>query len=104
MEPIAELGEILAGAVGSFCFRSSVASNRVNVVNRVCTASPRFVTRYRLGPVALVVRAWAWLAEQRGNLAEQKRYLKAIAAFDRSLDWAQAVLTRVVSVAEGRLR
>lgn len=43
---------------------------------------------------ALVARAWAWLAAEADDLAEQKRYLEAIVALDPTLDWAQAALTR----------
>ncbi len=57
--------------------------------------SARLITRHRIGPRALQIRAWAWLAAETESLAEQKRCLEAIVALDPSLDWAQATLTRV---------
>ncbi|HUT19493.1 MAG TPA: hypothetical protein VM366_10050, partial [Anaerolineae bacterium] len=65
-----------------------MASGRGDVINRLRTASAHLVTHYRLGPVALQVRAWAWLAAETDELAEQKRCLEAIVALDPSVDWA----------------
>ena len=48
-----------------------------------------------IGPHGLQTRAWAWLAAETDDLAEQKRCLEAIVSLDPTLDWAQAVLTRV---------
>ena len=65
-----------------------------DVINRLRTASANLVTRYRLGPIALQIRAWAWLAAETDNLAEQRCYLEAIVALDPTLDWTQVALTR----------
>jgi len=65
------------------------------VISRFHTASAHHVIRYRLGPVALQIRAWAWLAAETDDLAEKVRCLEAIVALDPALDWAQAALTRV---------
>jgi hypothetical protein len=58
------------------------------------TLSARPITHH-IGPRALQIRAWAWLAAETEDLAEQKRCLEAIVALDPTLDWAQAGLTRV---------
>jgi hypothetical protein len=65
------------------------------VTHRLRTAPAHLVTHYRLRPVAPQIRAWAWLAAETDDLAEQKRCLEAIVALDPTLDWAQAALTRV---------
>jgi hypothetical protein len=48
-----------------------------------------------MGTSILQIRAWAWLAAETDDLAEQKRCLEAVVALDPSLGWAQAALTRV---------
>ena len=65
------------------------------MLNQLRALSARLVTRYGIGPPSLQIRAWAWLAAQTDDLAEQMRCLEAIVALDPTLDWAQAVLTRV---------
>ena len=65
------------------------------MINRLRSASAHLVTRYRLGPVALQIRAWAWLAAETDDLTETKHCLEAMVALDPSLDWVQAALTRV---------
>lgn len=65
-----------------------------HVIDRLRTASARFMTSHRLGPVALQVRAWSWLAAETDHQAAHLRCLEAIVALDPSLDWAQAALTR----------
>jgi hypothetical protein len=57
------------------------------------TLSARPITRRLRRPRALVVRAWAWLAAQTNDLAEQVRCLEAIVGLGPSLDWAQAAVT-----------
>ena len=64
------------------------------MIDRLRTLSARFVTHWVRFPTALVVRAWAWLAAETDDLAEQMRGLEAIVALDPGLDWAQAALTR----------
>jgi hypothetical protein len=61
MEPITALGESLAGG-RLFRFLAIHGAWTGEVINCLCTASAHLVTRYRLGPVALQIRAWAWLA------------------------------------------
>jgi hypothetical protein len=80
--------------VGSFCCHTIYDTWPDDVINRLRTVSAHLVTRYRLGPVALQIRAWAWLAAEADDLPEQMRCLEAIVALDPSLDWAQAALTR----------
>jgi len=80
---------------GSFCFLAIHDTWTSEAISRLRTASANLVTRYRLGPVALQVRARAWLAAQTDDLADKKRCLEAIVALDPTLEWAQAVLTRV---------
>jgi len=58
------------------------------------TPTARLITRYRIRPRDLQIRAWAWLAAEAENLTEEKCCLEAIVARDPSLDWAQAALTR----------
>jgi len=95
MEPITVPGESLAGG-WLLCCRCTICDIwSGNVISRLRTASANLVTRYRLGPVALQVRARAWLAAQTDDLADKKRCLEAIVALDPTLEWAQAVLTRV---------
>ena len=65
------------------------------MVNHIRTLLTRLITRHRLGPRSLQIRAWAWLAASTDDLEEKMRCLKAIVALDPSLDWAQAALTRV---------
>ncbi len=65
------------------------------MLNRFYTFSARLITRRRLGPRTLQIRAWTWLAREADNLTEQKECLEAIVALDPDLDWAQAALTRV---------
>lgn len=57
--------------------------------------SAHLTTRFGPGTAILQIRAWAWLAAQTDDLAEQKRCLEVIVALDPGLDWAQAALTRV---------
>ena len=54
--------------------------------------SARLITRYRLGPRNLQVRAWAWLAADTDDLEEKMRYLEAIVALDPGLEWAQTAV------------
>jgi len=56
------------------------------------TLSARLITRYRLGPCSLQVRAWAWLAAETDGLAEKVRCLEAIVALDPDLEWARTAL------------
>ena len=67
----------------------------IRAIDSVRTLSARLITRHSVGPRALQIRAWAWLAAKTDDLAEKKCYLEAIMALDPSLDWAQAALTRV---------
>jgi hypothetical protein len=66
-----------------------------DVIDCLRTASADLVTRYRLGHLALQIRAWAWLAAETDDLAEQKRCLEAIVALDPRPEWTQTALTRV---------
>lgn len=81
--------------VGSRCFSTVCSIWPGIVISSLHTASARLVTRYRLEPVAVQIRAWAWLAAETDDLAEKERCLEAVLALDPSLDWAQAALTRV---------
>jgi len=65
------------------------------VLGQLRTLSARLITRHHIGPRVLQIRAWAWLAAEAEDLAEQKRRLEAIVALDPALDWAQAALTQV---------
>jgi hypothetical protein len=76
-----------------------MVTSSMNIIIRafdsIRTLSARFITRHGVGPRVMQIRAWAWLAAETDDLAEQKRCLEAIVALDPSLDWAQAALTRV---------
>ena len=62
------------------------------MIDRLRTLSARFFTRYGIGPVALRVRAWAWLAAETDDLREKARCLEAILALDPACEWARVAL------------
>jgi hypothetical protein len=68
---------------------------RTSMINRLRTLSARLVTRHHIGPRALQIRAWAWLAAEADDLAEKVHCLDEILGLGSTLDWAQAALTRV---------
>jgi hypothetical protein len=62
------------------------------MIDRLRTLSAHLITRHRIGPRILQVRAWAWLAAGTDGLAEKERCLRAILALDPDLEWAQMAL------------
>ena len=65
------------------------------MLKAIRTFSARLITRHRLGPRSLQVRAWAWLAANTDDLAEKVRCLEAIVALDPDLEWAKAALLSI---------
>ena len=57
--------------------------------------SARLITRWRIGPPILQVRAWAWLCANTEDLHEKRRCLEAILDLDPDLEWACEALLRV---------
>ena len=56
------------------------------------TLSARLITRHRLGPRVLQVRAWVWLTAETDSLTEKERCLEAILGLAPDLEWAQMAL------------
>jgi hypothetical protein len=65
------------------------------MVSRFRTLSARLITRHRLGPRILQIRAWAWLAGEAGSLAEKERCIEAILALEPELEWVQMALSDI---------
>ena len=62
------------------------------MIDQLHTHSARFITRHSLGPDALQVRAWVWLAAETDDIAEKVRCLEVIVTLDPQLPWAQVAL------------
>ena len=58
------------------------------MINYLRTLSARLVTRYRIGPKILQMRAWGWLCGQAETVDEKIACMEKVLEIDPKCEWA----------------